>query len=180
MHGLATSPLPSRGSPTLQSGGQNQKWPTNGRFGYITIAVWGLQHFRAGDKIRSGPQVGSLAASPTPSRGSPTLQSWWENWKWPTNGQIGYIGPAIWGVPNASHRGTKSKVVDKCTDWLDCPCGGGGPQHFKAGNKNHKLPQKCVLATSPLPSRGPPTLQCGEQNETWRTRDRISCITHAI
>ena len=27
------------GSPTLQSGGQNQRWPTNGRIGYITHAV---------------------------------------------------------------------------------------------------------------------------------------------
>ena len=33
---VAMSPLPSRGAPTLQSGGQNQKWPTCGQSGYIT------------------------------------------------------------------------------------------------------------------------------------------------
>ena len=33
MGGWATSPLPSRGSPMLQSGGQNQKWSTSGRVG---------------------------------------------------------------------------------------------------------------------------------------------------
>ena len=29
--GWAMSSLPSRGSPTRQCGGQNQRWPTNGR-----------------------------------------------------------------------------------------------------------------------------------------------------
>ena len=81
---VATSPLPPRGSPPLQSGGQNQKWPINGQGGYITPAAlgipsaseWGaksevahkwarwLHHpcrlgyplrFKAGGKIRSGP-----------------------------------------------------------------------------------------------------------------------------
>ena len=81
---VATSPLPPRGSPTLQSRGQNQKWPINGQGGYVTPAASGipnasereaksevahkwaswLRHpcrlgdlfrFRAGGKIRSGP-----------------------------------------------------------------------------------------------------------------------------
>ena len=81
---VATSPLPPQGSPLLQSGGQNQKWPINGQGGYITLAAseipsasergaksevahkWArwLNHsyrlgdplrFRAGGKIRSGP-----------------------------------------------------------------------------------------------------------------------------
>ena len=39
---MATSPLPYRGSPPLQSGGQNQKWPTSGRNGYLTPAVSGI------------------------------------------------------------------------------------------------------------------------------------------
>ena len=81
---VATSPLPPRGSPMLQSGGQNQKWRINGQGGYITLAASGipaaskrvaksevadkwarwLHHpcrlgdplrFKAGGKIRSGP-----------------------------------------------------------------------------------------------------------------------------
>ena len=82
---VATSPLPPRGSPPLQSEEQNQKWPINGQGGYITPAAsgipiaskrgggglevahkWarGLHHpcrlgdplrFRAGGNIRSGP-----------------------------------------------------------------------------------------------------------------------------
>ena len=39
---VATSPLPSRGSPPLQSGGENQKWPTCGQNGYVTPAVSGI------------------------------------------------------------------------------------------------------------------------------------------
>ena len=41
-HRLATSPLPFGGSPTLQGGGQNQKWPTNWAGGYITPSVSGV------------------------------------------------------------------------------------------------------------------------------------------
>ena len=81
---VATSPLPPRGSPLLQSGGQNQKWPINRQGGYITPAASGiptaskpgaksevahkwarwLHHpcrlgdplrFKVGGKIRSGP-----------------------------------------------------------------------------------------------------------------------------
>ena len=36
-------------SPPLQSVGQNQKWPTSGQAGYITLAASGdSQRFRAG------------------------------------------------------------------------------------------------------------------------------------
>ena len=81
---VATSPLPPRGSPPLQSGGQNQKWPINGQRDYITPAAWGIpaaleweaksevahkwarwlhhpcrlgdpHRFKAGGKIRRGP-----------------------------------------------------------------------------------------------------------------------------
>ena len=39
---VPTKPLPPGGSPPLQSGGQNQKWPTCGQGGYITPAAWGI------------------------------------------------------------------------------------------------------------------------------------------
>ena len=96
--------MPSRGSPPLQSGGQNQKWPTCGQGGYVTPAASGIPsaselsaesevvhlwarwlrnlyrlgdplRLRAGDEIRSGPLVGKVATQPLPSRGSPPLQS---------------------------------------------------------------------------------------------------------
>ena len=39
---VAISPLSPRGSPPLQSGGQNQKWRINGQGGYITPAASGM------------------------------------------------------------------------------------------------------------------------------------------
>ena len=59
---VATLPVPRGGSPPLQSGGQNQWWPTSGQGGYITPATLGVrQGFRAGGTITGGPQVGKVA-----------------------------------------------------------------------------------------------------------------------
>ena len=99
MSKLATSPLPYRGAPPLESGGQNQKWPTSGRNGYLTLAVSGiptaaergaksevahkwatwLRHpcrlgdpgrFKAGSKIRNVQKKGGNATSPLHCGGS--------------------------------------------------------------------------------------------------------------
>ena len=164
---VATSPLPYRGSPPLQSGGQNQKWPTSGRNGYLTPAVSGIPtalerggksevahkwakwlphpcrigdpyRFRAGGRIRSGPQVGEMATSPLPYRGSPPLQSGGQNQKWPTSGQSGYLTPAVSGIPTASERGAESEVAHKWAKWLPHPCRIGDPHRFRAGGKIRK------------------------------------------
>ena len=135
---VATSPLPSRGSPPLQSGGQNQKWPIYGQSGYVTPAVSGIPTAaERGGEIRSGPLVGKVATSTVPSRGSPPLHSGGQNQKWPTCGQSGYVTPAVSGMPTASERGGEIR---------------GGPLVGK-------------VATSPLPSRGSPPLQSGGQNQ---------------
>ena len=108
---MATSPLPSRGFPALQSmgiksevahswpkwlrhpcrlgdphrfraGRQNEKWPTSGQNGYVTPAVSGIPTAsERGNKIRSGAQVGKMATSPLPSRGSPPLHSGATKWE---------------------------------------------------------------------------------------------------
>ena len=71
---LATSPLPYRGSPPLQSGGiksevaPGQMATTSGRNGYLTPAVSGIPTAaERGDKIR----------------------------RWPTSGRNGYLTPAV-------------------------------------------------------------------------------------
>ena len=161
---VATSPLPPRGSPPLQSGGQSQKWPIHGQGGYVTPTALGiptasnrgaksevahtwaswLRHpchlgdpgrFRAGGKIRSGPYMGKVATSPLPPRGSPPLQSPWQNQKWPINGQGGYVTPAASGIPTASKRGAKSEVAHKWARWLRHPYRLGDPHRFRAGGK---------------------------------------------
>ena len=81
-----------------------------------------------GDKIRSDPQCG----------------------------QIGYITPAVWGVPN---KGTKSEVAHMWADWLYHSRRLGGPQQ---GDKIRSGPHVGGLSTSPLPSGGSPTR---EQNQ---------------
>ena len=252
---VATSPLPYRGAPSLQSGGQNQKWPTSGQSGYLTPAVSGsptaaergaksevahkwakwLPHpcrigephrFRAGGKIRSGPQVGKVARSPLPYRGAPPLQSGGQNQKWPTSGRSGYLTPAVSGIPSASERGAKSEVAHKWGKWLPHPCRIGDPHGFRAGGKirsgpakwlphpcrigdphglAHKwakwLPHPCRIgdphrcraggkvrsgpqmgevATSPLPYRGSPPLQSGGQNQKWPTSGQSGYLTPAV
>ena len=84
------SPYRLGGSPALQSGGQNQRWLTEGHSGYRspaalgvpTASKWGAKsevaqkwarwlhnpsrqggphRFKVGSKIRGGPQVGKVA-----------------------------------------------------------------------------------------------------------------------
>ena len=153
---VATSPLPYRGSPPLQSGGQNQKWPTGGQNGYLTPAVSGIPTaLERGGKIRSGPQVGKVATSPLPYRGSPPLQSGGQNQKWPTSGQSGYLTPAVSGIPTTSERGAKSEMAHKWARWLPHPCRIGDPHRFRAGGQNQKWPtsgQSGYLRSSVTPN----------------------------
>ena len=104
---VATSPLPPRGSPPPQSGGQNQKWPINGQGGYVTLATLGI----------------------------PSASERGQNQKWPINGQGGYITPAASGIPTASERGAKSEVAHKWARRLHHPCRLGDPLRLRAGGK---------------------------------------------
>ena len=208
-HKWAKSPLPYWGSPPLQSGGQNQKWPASGQSGYLTPAVLGIptasergaksevahkwakwlphpcrigdpHHFKAGGKIRSGLQVGKVATSPLPYQGSPPLQSGGQNQKWPTSGQSGYLTPAVSGIPTASERGAKSEVAHKWAKWLPHPCRIGDPHRFRAGGKIRSGPQVGKVATSPLPYRGSPPLQSGGQNQKCPKKGQKCNVTLAL
>ena len=157
---VATSPLPSRGSPPLQSGGGNQKW-----------AKWLRHHCRLRDphrrrargKIRSGPQVGKVATSPLPSRGSPPLQSRGGNQKWPASGQSGYV------------TGAKSEMAHLWAKWLRHPCRLGDPHRCRAGGKIRSGPQVGKMATSPLPSRGAEREEKSEVAHLWAKWLRHPC-----
>ena len=173
---VAIKPLPPRGSPPLQSGGQNQKWPTCGQGGYVTPAASGIPTaserqaesevahlwarwlhnpcrignsvgFRAGGRIRSGPLVGKVATLPLPPRGSPPLQSGGQNQKWPTCGQGGYVTPAASGIPTASERGAESEVAHLWARWLHNPCRLGDPLRFRAGGRIRSGPLVGKVAT---------------------------------
>ena len=120
--------MPPGGSPPLQSGGHNQKWPTSGQGGYITPAAWG----------------------------SPMLQSRGQNQKWPTSGQGGYISHAAGEVPTASERGAESEVAHKWARWLHKPCRLGGPHRF-SGGQNHRWPTSGQGGYISPPALGVPT-----------------------
>ena len=164
---VATSPLPSRGSPPLQSGGGGggiRSGPQMGKLATSPLAsqrspplhsgggkskmahLWakwlrqpcrlGDPHrFRAGGVLRSGPQVGKVATSLLPSRGSPPLRSGGGSQKWPTSGQSGYVTPAVSGIPTAAERGGESEVAHKWAKWLRHPCRLGDPHRFRAGGE---------------------------------------------
>ena len=125
--------------------------------------------FRAGGRIRSGPQVGKLATSPLPYRGAPPLQRGRPNQKWPTSGQIGYLTPAVSGIPAASERGAESEVAHKWANWLPHPCRIGELHRFRAGGKIGSGPQVGKLATSPLPYR----LQLGRCGPATQLQPRL-------
>ena len=177
---VATSPVPSRGSPPLQSGGQNQKWPTCGQNGYVTPAVSGMPLALERGKMRSGPHVGKMATSPLPSWGSPPLQSGGQNQKWPTRGQNGYVTPAVSGIPTVAGRGAKSEAAHTWAKWLRHPCCLGDPRRSTAGGKIRSGPLMGKMATSPLPSRGSPPLLSGGQNQKWPTSGQNGYVTPAV
>ena len=130
VRGLATSPLPSKGSPHVTAENRTSKSPQLGLLATSPLPFKGspmahtkseqahkwvhwLGHpchlgvpraLRVGDKFGSGPKVATL---PLPSTGSPMLQATGQNQKWPIYGLIGYVTPTAWGVPNASKLGTK-------------------------------------------------------------------------
>ena len=92
---VAASPLPPVGSPPLESGGINQKWPTNGKGGYITLAACGVPTaLERGDKSQVAHKWVRWLHHPCCLGGSPPLHGGGINQKWPTSRQGGYINLA--------------------------------------------------------------------------------------
>ena len=113
---VATSPVPSRGSPPLQSGGQNQKWPTSGPGGYLTPAVSGIPTLpERGPKSEVAHLWEKWLRHTCRLRDLHRFRARGGNQKWPTCGQSGYVTPTVSGIPTATNRKTKvqlAKYVD--------------------------------------------------------------------
>ena len=140
-HGPNSGALPNSGPPMQPNPPAKQvahKWA---KWLPHPCRIGDPHRFRAGGKIRKGPQVGKMATSPLPYRGSPPLQSGGQNQKRPTSGQNGYLTPAVSGIPTASERGAKSEVAHKWAKWLPHPCRIGDPHRFRAGGKIRSGPQ---------------------------------------
>ena len=120
----------------------------------------GTQCFRAGDKIKSGPQVALLTTSPFLYGGSPTLESGGQNQKWSTSWQIADIATAVWGIPKTLERGEiRSGPQEGVVTTL--PLLFGEPQRFATGVKIRLGPQVSRSATSPLRFWGSAMLHSG-------------------
>ena len=166
---IATSPLPSWGSPNKgtkskvahkwaevlhhpcvlggpQTRGQSQRWPTSGQNCYITPAFLGVP--KQGDKVKGGPQVGKIATSPLPC-GAPQKRG--QSQRSPTSGQNCYITPAFLGVPKP---GDKVKGGPQVGRIARSPLPSWGAP--KKGDKVKGGPQVGGSATSPLRSWGSP------------------------
>ena len=130
--------------------------------------------------MRSGPLVGKVATSPLPYRGSPPFHSGGQNQKWPTSGHIGYLTPAVSGIPTASERGAKSEVAHKWAKWLPHPCRNGDPHRFTAGGGNQKWPTSGQTGYLTPAVSGNPPLQSGGQNQKWPTSGQSGYLTPAV
>ena len=59
--------------------------------------------------------MGGFTSLPLPSK-FPKLQGGEQNQQWPTSGQVSYITPAAWGVPNASdQRAMRQRILGSHT-----------------------------------------------------------------
>ena len=111
--------LAPRGSPPLQSGGQNQKWPTCGQGGYVTPAASGIP---TASEQGTKSEVAHL----------------WARW---------LCTPCRLGDPLPSEWGAKSEVAHLWARWLRTPCRLGDPLRFSAGDKIRSGPLVGKVAT---------------------------------
>ena len=140
--------MPPRGSPPLQSGGQNQKWPTSGQGGYITPAAWGVPTaLEQGAESEVAHKWARWLHNPCRLGGHHRFRAGGLHRNWPTSGQGGYITTAAWGLPTASERGAESEVAHKLVRWLHNLCRLGGPYRFRAGDGIRSGPQVGKVAT---------------------------------
>ena len=173
---LTTSPLLLGAGPQRFRAGDKIK---SGR--QVGLVATSPLRFRAGNKFRSAPQVGLMATSHLRSQGFHMLYSGGQNHKCPTSGPGGYITHAIWGVPDASEWGTKSEVPHMWAWCLRHPCHLGGPQRFRAPDKIRSSPQVSLVTTLVLLFRGrSPTFQSRGQNQNCPTTEPGGYITLAV
>ena len=178
---VATSPLPSWGSPPLQSGGQIQKWPTCGQSGYVTPAVSGIP---IASERGAKSEVAHLCArwlhNPHRLGGPHLFREGGGDQNWPNCGQSGYVTLAVSGIPTAAERGGGSEVAHLWAKWLRNPCRLEDPHRFTAGERIRSGPFVGQVATAALPSWGSPPLQRGVGNRKWPTCGQGGYVNPAV
>ena len=146
------------GAPTAHCGGKNQKWlcgPHVGKVATSPLPPWGSSMLSAGIKIRNvcvGHMWAKWLYNPCCLGGPECLARGQKSQMsiWSTCGQGGYITPDILAVSNAQRKNISPAV--------------SGVPNAQRGNRNQKClrgPHVGKVATSPVPSWGPPTLCAG-------------------
>ena len=152
------------GSPRLESGGHNHKWPTSGQGGYITLAAWGVPTASEwGAESEVAQKSARWLHNPCHLVVSQSLQSGGQNQKWPTSGQGGYITPAAWGVADASGQGAESEVAHKWARWRHNPCLLGGPAASKRGAESGVVHKWARWLHNPCRLRGRHRFKAGDR-----------------
>ena len=167
----ATSPLPSRGSPTPNAGQKSElaasampsRGPKTRRSCYATPAFSRVPDAKRGDKITSGSLA--LAFSGVPNKGHEIRRGYLTP---PLSGGQKRVEllrkPRILGGPQRQTRGQNQK-------WLPHPCLIGAPKeggvamHTVRCRGSPTKGTKSEAATSHLPSRGSPTPNAGQKSE---------------
>ena len=160
MGGLATSPVLSPGSPTLMSGGQNQKWAHMRE----VCCVGGPQRFKAGGGggIRGGPTCGQIGCITPAVSGVPNVLGR------ETKLQVGpYVTTSSMlsrGSPTLQSRGQRHKWARMWSDWLHHPGCLGGSQRSKPPDKIRCVPTCGQTGCTTAAVSESPLLQSREQN----------------
>ena len=140
----------------------------------------GRHRFRAGGRIRGGPQVGKVATSPLPPGGVSTASEWgvesevahkWARWL--------HNPCRLGGVPTVSERGAESKVAHKWGRWLHNPCRLGGPTASEQGAESEVAHKWARWLHNPCHLGGSRTLHSGGHNQRWPTSGQGGYITPA-
>ena len=139
----------------------------------------GPQHFRLGDKIRSGPNIGGLAIPRLRCGGSQQSRAQDVIGSGPHVGQLATSPQPYGDLGTLQSRGQNHKLP-MWVDWLHHPCRRGLPQCFNSGDQIKSGPQLGGLATSPLPSGASPSLHIGGPNQNGPTIGQIGYITLAM
>ena len=135
--------MPPRGSPPLQSGGQNQRWTTSGQGGYITRAAWGVPTASEwGAEAEVAHKWARWSHNPC-HLGGPHCFTWGGGG---AESEVAHKR-AAYGVPTASGRGAEYEVAHKWARWVHNPCRLGGPHHFRSGGGISGGPQVGKVAT---------------------------------
>ena len=165
---LARSSLPSSGSPTLQSRGQNQKWAHMWADWLHQPATWGVP----GASKRRGRSdvdrhVGGMAISPLHER-SPTRHSGTKSQKaahmWADSLEHPYC---LGGSPGLESGGRNQKWTHTSVDGLHQPCHLSGCQCVHMGDKIRSGPTCGWVGYITLAVEGVPKASKRGTNQKW-------------